>query len=344
MGGQQIAFFAANGVTLLLIAALIVLLIKKFQDVLLEAMFGAVLCFIAQYILYPFAFNAFMGWIDGFYGLVSEAFIHTLIEIAFSVLFEILCFILVMILFRKRVTYRAALAVGAGYWLFMAILGLAINVFDAITSISLVFTGSELEVFATGIQTALELPFFCCLAVLAGRVVAEKRMKSLLLAIIIDLVWRLLLALPLLTGLAMMIALGMMLLAALMVIVFILRNGRDMEARRAEMEAEELAIEAEAALLDETMESGADEAAADEDADEADDDDEADEDADEAADDDDDEEDDDAADDDEADADETDAEEKLAATTAAAPEEIEPAENEEEPEAPAKAIQKQIEE
>lgn len=257
MNGQMIAFISANGLLFAAVAALIVLLIKKHSDVLMEAMFGAVLCFLTRYILYPIAFGAFMGLADSAGGAATSIYLHTLIEIAFAALFETLCLLIAFLLFRKRVRFDTALAFAVGYWLFTAVLTLAVNVFDALTSASLVFTGSELAVFTSGIQILIELPFYCFLAVLTARTVAEGGVQWLLCAIGIDLMWRVIAALPAVINFAMLISLGLMLLLALMAAVMTIRARRAMEDYRAakeeaerELEALLAAAEAEAAAGD----------------------------------------------------------------------------------------------
>lgn len=223
----MLAFFVSIGMLLLTAAAAVLVVALKRDRLLLPMLLGASACFVGQYLLFDPAYGAVMR-ILAENGVPSAPIVQIPIGIAFVTLYETLLFLLVLGLgFFKRLRRRHAAAFGAGYWCFSALATAAVQLTDLLATRSMLFTGSELEILATGLQLPLELPLYIALSVMAAQLLLYGKLRYLFYALSVSLLFRLILATPQLFGVAMLVALGFLAMMSLLLVYYIVRSRRD---------------------------------------------------------------------------------------------------------------------
>lgn len=227
LSGQMLAFFVSIGMLLLVAAAAVLVVALKRDRLLFPMLLGACACFVGQYLLFDLAYGAAMRLLTE--NGVSDALIVQIpIGIAFVALYETLLFLVVLGLgFRKHLRRRDAAAFGTGYWCFLALATAAGQLSDLLATKSILFTGSELEILATGLQLPLELPLYIALSVMAAQLLLFGEPRYLFYALFVNMLFRLILATPQLFGVAMLVALGVLAMMSLLLVYYIVRSRGD---------------------------------------------------------------------------------------------------------------------
>lgn len=223
----MLAFFVSIGMLLLVAAAAVLTVALKRDRLLFPMLLGACACFVGQYLLFDLAYGTVMQLLTE-NGVSAALIVQIPIGIAFVALYETLLFLLVLGLgFRKRLRRRDAAAFGAGYWCFLALATVAGQLSDLLATKSMLFTGSELEILATGLQLPLELPLYIALSVMAAQLLLFGKPRYLFYALSVNMLFRLILATPQLFGVAMLVALGVLAMMSLLLVYYIVRSRGD---------------------------------------------------------------------------------------------------------------------
>ena len=191
-----IALYIVDGITALLLIGGLFICARKGLFGLFAYPAGLLGSFLFEYQLFSPAYGLAMRGLSGLLPILADPAAYAAAEIAFSVVYETLVFMVIALVCRRRMRFSTAGAFGFGWWSCFALFTLVSRISDLVSGEQYLFIGTALEVFLSRITIPLSLGLYMFLALSACRCVAEGRVVFLFRAFLMALLYRGVLALP----------------------------------------------------------------------------------------------------------------------------------------------------
>lgn len=243
MSPEMISFIAVTGFTVVLAVLAVVWTLLRRSGLLFALLIGAAACLAFQYVGLDYVLNGLYA-LSAALSVPAESLAFFGMEILCVAVYETLAILLLMLLFRRRASYASALAFGLGYWCFFSLTGAITDLVTMLSAEQALFFGQPLDIVASGLQLPLQLPLYLTLSVAIARSVRMRTPGAFFLALLIDLLFRCILASCAVFHVPMLIALGFLIMLALLLIYYCVKAKADFPAPWDEADAS-LSLESE---------------------------------------------------------------------------------------------------
>ena len=223
---QQTIFWICRGLALALLLLGIFLVGRRERRGLLALLlgFGAVVVF--QYVLFPLMTGFVEEQLTALLSAEMFAYALPLCLILIAALYEMLVFSLLALPFKSSLSAPLAGCFGIGYWGCSILYTLVADGMAFLGSASVIFGGSVLDTLCTGLVPLLNLPLYFALSIGAAALASGGGVRFFFRGILWNLVYRLILALPTLTGMEAVLSVVLAGLWGILLLIFSIRAGR----------------------------------------------------------------------------------------------------------------------